>query len=165
MDAIKSTIIICLIAIASSGIVAQQSPQYSLYMFNKFAVSPGYAGLDEQIMLNNVIRQQWSGLLGSPRTRLFSVNAPVGMLHGGIGITAQHQAIGAHRQTSAKLTYAYHQRIARKTRAVIVPKSRPYDRRFARFCRSVPAAIAAYHCNGNRWYERPPRRMDQAAGA
>ena len=113
MDTTKTAIIICFTLALIGGTKAQQAAQTSLYYFNKYTITPAYVGLDDQIILDANIRQQWSGLIGAPKTQTITAHAPVGIIHGGIGLIIQNQTIGAHKQTAAKISYAYHQQINR----------------------------------------------------
>jgi len=88
--------------------VAQQSPQYSIYMFNKYAFNPSYAGLDNSISLTGVYRQQWAGLPESPKQQSVNVHTPFYFAGGGLGLAVENQTLGAQGQTSFALTYSYH---------------------------------------------------------
>lgn len=94
--------------------VAQQDVQYTNFMFSKFNYNPGYAGMSDGICLNALARQQWMGYKGTdgeggaPETYYFSVNAPVKLLLGGIGLNVTKDALGFESTTSVKLAYSFH---------------------------------------------------------
>ena len=86
---------------------AQQSPQYSLYMLNKYGINPAYGGLDNSLSVTGVVRKQWVNLEGSPFTQQLNVHMPLYLLRGGIGISLENDILGATRNTSAMVSYNY----------------------------------------------------------
>ena len=54
------------------GVSAQQDPQYTQYMYNTQVVNPGYAGSKEVLSFGALMRSQWVGLDGAPKTGTFS---------------------------------------------------------------------------------------------
>lgn len=54
---------------------AQQSPQYSHFVFNKFLINPAFAGIKKCADIKTGYRLQWIGFKGAPRTAFFSVNS------------------------------------------------------------------------------------------
>ncbi len=90
-----------------TAVMAQQSPQYSLFMLNPYATNPAYAGLENTLVATGVYRQQWSGLKGAPVTQHINAHLPLYVIHSGIGLKVENDAIGAHRTTQALLSYDY----------------------------------------------------------
>jgi type IX secretion system PorP/SprF family membrane protein len=90
-----------------SGIWAQQEVQYSLFSLNPFGYNPAYAGLEESLVANAVIRKQWAGLNGSPFSQQLNVHLPWYYLKGGVGFRLENDQIGAHRTTTYALAYDY----------------------------------------------------------
>ena len=86
---------------------AQQSPQYSLYMLNKYAINPAYGGLDNSLSFTGVVRKQWVNLEGSPFTQQINAHMPLYRLRGGIGISLENDILGASRNSTALLSYNY----------------------------------------------------------
>lgn len=93
-------------AFAAAGI-SQQSIQYSLYMLNKYAYNPAYAGMDNSLSITGVYRNQWVGLDGAPETRGINAHMPLYFAGGGIGFGVEGETIGSWRQTIATVTYDY----------------------------------------------------------
>ena len=93
---------------------AQQAPQYSIYMFNKYGFNPGYAGLDNSISLTGVYRQQWAGLPESPRQQSVNIHTPFYFANGGLGLSLDNETLGAQGQTNIALTYSYHLLLGRE---------------------------------------------------
>ena len=86
---------------------SQQPAQYSLYMLNKYAFNPAYAGMDNSLSFTGVYRNQWVGLEGAPETQGLNAHMPLYFLGGGVGFVAEKETIGSWRQTSAVATYSY----------------------------------------------------------
>ncbi len=85
----------------------QQNAQYSLYMLNKFAFNPAYAGLDHSLSLTGVYRGQWVGLEGNPSTAQVNVHMPLYILRGGLGLSFENDELGARQGTQFTLAYNY----------------------------------------------------------
>lgn len=91
----------------------QQEAQFSQFMFNTMAINPGYAGANGAICMNAFARQQWMGFKDpdgtstSPQTLLFSIDAPVKFLHGGLGAVISKDKLGYEDNTNVRLAYAY----------------------------------------------------------
>jgi type IX secretion system PorP/SprF family membrane protein len=67
-------------ALACTGMVrlsAQQLPQYSQYMMNKFLINPAVAGSEGYTAFNLTAREQWIGFEDSPRTYALSAQTRV----------------------------------------------------------------------------------------
>lgn len=86
---------------------AQQSQQYTMYMLNKYAFNPAYAGLDNSLSMTGVYRKQWVGLVGSPESQQVNAHLPFYYLRGGLGINIGNDVAGAERNTSATVSYNY----------------------------------------------------------
>ncbi|MCX6232850.1 MAG: type IX secretion system membrane protein PorP/SprF [Bacteroidetes bacterium] len=98
---------------ANTIIFAQQEAQFSQFMFNTMALNPGYAGSNGAICLNTFFRQQWAGFKDpdgsstAPQTILFTIDAPVKFLHGGLGAVISSDKAGFEKNTLFRLAYAY----------------------------------------------------------
>lgn len=93
---------------------AQQEAQFTQNMFTNMAINPGYAGINKQICITTLFRQQWTGFeddkgnKGAPQTILLTVDAPVRVLHGGLGLTVIKDKLGFEDNIGAKLAYSFH---------------------------------------------------------
>ena len=87
--------------------MAQQSPQYSMYMLNKYNYNPAYAGLDNSLSVTGVFRKQWVNLEGSPVTQNINAHMPFYYLNGGFGINLENDQLGVERNSSTTLSYNY----------------------------------------------------------
>lgn len=104
----KQIITFLFLVFACQLAVAQQSPQYSIYMFNKYGFNPGYAGLDNSVSLTGVYRQQWDGLPEGPKQQSVNVHTPFYFAGGGLGLSFENETLGAQGQSRFALTYSYH---------------------------------------------------------
>ena len=102
---IKITGIICFI---SSAIFAQQDPQYTQFMHVKQAYNPGYAGTSDALCFGALYRQQWVNFPGAPRTGIFTFDAAVQPLHGGVGLFVASDRLGNDNTVMARASYSFH---------------------------------------------------------
>ncbi|HRY33226.1 MAG TPA: type IX secretion system membrane protein PorP/SprF [Bacteroidales bacterium] len=91
---------------------AQQEAQFTQYMFNNMSINPAFAGSNEAICFTGLARQQWFGIKEggdnvAPRTFLVSLDAPVNILHGGLGATVFQDQLGFEKNVGLRLNYAY----------------------------------------------------------
>ena len=91
---------------------AQQDPQFSQYIFNNLSINPGYAGSNNAICATGLNRTQWIGFEGAPASTNLSVEAPVSMLHGGLGLNVLTEKIGNNQILGLNLAYAYRKSLA-----------------------------------------------------
>ena len=102
------SIAVLVLAIGSScGVLAQQDPLYSQYMFNTLAFNPAYAGSAEVFTLMALSRHQWVGFEGAPATQTFLAHSPLKKESMALGFTAVNDRIGPSRQTAFYGDYAY----------------------------------------------------------
>ncbi|KKK81533.1 hypothetical protein LCGC14_2812480 [marine sediment metagenome] len=107
---------------------AQQLPQYSQYMMNKFLINPAVAGSEGYTAFNLTAREQWIGLDDSPRTYAFSAQTRIlrnSFVSKGASVRRKRSSAsrsgkvglggyvfsdrsGIVSRTGFKLTYAYH---------------------------------------------------------
>lgn len=94
--------------------IAQQESGFSQYMFNQQIINPAYAGARGLTSFTSIIRSQWSGIEGAPRTQTFSFNTPITSKNLGLGFSILNDNIGPTNNTSVDLDFAYHLRLNRK---------------------------------------------------
>lgn len=98
----------CLAAIVIAATsFAQQDAQFSHNMFNKLAINPGYAGTSQAFCATAIYRQQWTGFPGAPKTFLFSGDATINAIRGGIGLTIVSDKLGFDNSFIGKLAYSF----------------------------------------------------------
>lgn len=108
-------LLLSLLVAVSVDIQAQQEPQFTQNMFNYMFVNPGYAGMRDGICASGIVRQQWVGLNNdmegnsiAPETFVMSVDAPIDILHGGVGLSIQRDKLAYSSNVGVKLGYSYH---------------------------------------------------------
>lgn len=75
----KYSFLIILALVVCSGVSAQQTPQYSQYMYNMSTVNPGYVYDQPDVISTGLLyRKQWVNIDGSPSSANVFVNVPVG---------------------------------------------------------------------------------------
>lgn len=96
--------------------VGQQDPQFTQYMHNIYFYNPGFAGANDAICATGLFRQQWLGFTETvngkennvaPQTMLFTIDAAIHPLRGGIGLVVYKDKLGYEENTGVKIGYAY----------------------------------------------------------
>jgi type IX secretion system PorP/SprF family membrane protein len=95
---------------------AQQLPQYTQYMLNDLAINPAVAGKDEYADVRSNNRYQWVGITDAPRTYMLTLHSPLKNRHMGLGTHIYTDIVGPTRRVGISLAYAYHIKIAKKTK-------------------------------------------------
>ena len=103
----KTILFISLITLSFGVSQAQQVPQFSQNMFNKLANNPAIAGSSESINATVLHRSQWMGFDGAPTTLNLSVEGPIPILSGGIGLNIVSDQIAEYSNLGLQLSYAY----------------------------------------------------------
>lgn len=104
---LKKLALFLLSILAGLSVFAQQEVMYTQYMFNGLAINPAYAGSHETISLSALVREQWKGIDGAPRTQTFGIHSPVRSQRMALGLLAIHDEIGVTEQAGVHLSYAY----------------------------------------------------------
>lgn len=119
----RKEIAFILFAIASAlSVKAQQTPQFTQFVFNQFAHHPAVAGSKPCLDMRLGYRTQWVGFDGRPITMWANAN---GQIQGknrkhlrtkhGIGGHVESDGSGPISKTKVYLAYAYHVPVGRKT--------------------------------------------------
>ncbi|MBL1280513.1 MAG: type IX secretion system membrane protein PorP/SprF [Fluviicola sp.] len=95
----KTLLLICILA-TSHLANAQQDEQLSLYMYNKLAFNPAYAGSRKALSAIAIGRFQWVNFDGAPNTQWFSIQAPLFQQAMGVGAHVVNDRIGNRTRTS-----------------------------------------------------------------
>ena len=106
---LRSLVLICiaLIWLKPTHIDAQQSIQWTQYVFNQYAINPAYAGLDRSLSITAGLRSQWSQFEGAPKTQLISAHLPLYFLGGAAGGMIVNDELGPFKRTAASISYNY----------------------------------------------------------
>lgn len=97
-----------LMLLAALKTQAQQSIQFTQYIFNSISVNPAYAGYKEEWFAQVGLRSQWAGWDGAPKTGSISIDGvldPVNRRHG-VGLQVTADKLGAQSATSAFANYS-----------------------------------------------------------
>ena len=89
------------------GAKAQQDAMYTQYMFNTLAVNPAYAGSRNVLSATTLVRTQWVGIEGAPRTQTLSLDAALPGKKVGLGLQIFNDRLGITKTTGAYASYAY----------------------------------------------------------
>ena len=88
--------------------MAQQLPQFTQYMFNKYAFNPAYAAVTPSWEATTNNRYQWSGITDAPRTFTLSAQGPMRKENIGLGGYLYTDNVGPTRRLGFQASYAYH---------------------------------------------------------
>ena len=99
--------ILLLLFLAGNQIIAQQSPQYTQYMFNEFVINPAIAGTNDYYQIRTNHRFQWTGLSDPPLTNTLSIYGPHAKLPMGFGVYFYNDVTGPTSRTGLTGAYAY----------------------------------------------------------
>ena len=86
---------------------AQQTPEYTQYMYNTMSINSGYTSSIENLEANLLYRSQWVGMEGAPKTANFSILAPFSYQRMGAGLNIVNDQIGPVSETLITGNYAY----------------------------------------------------------
>lgn len=98
-------------AAVASASFAQQDPQFTQYMFDRLSINPAVAGTSGQLCGTLLLRQQWTGFDGAPKTALLNVQAPITRISSGIGLSVYLDQLGQQKSTMARFSYSFHRKV------------------------------------------------------
>ena len=85
---------------------AQQDPQYTQYTYNMTIINPAYAGSTGYTSLGLLVRAQWIGIEGAPKTVVLSLHTPSGLATG-LGFSIVNNEIGPVNEDNIYADYSY----------------------------------------------------------
>lgn len=94
---------------------AQHDVHYSMFMFNKLAINPAYAGSKEVLTFAGHYRNQWQGITGAPQTFTLTGHMPLFKKRTGLGLSIIADKIGIVNTYYTDLSYAYRVRLDKHT--------------------------------------------------
>ncbi len=104
----KKILTIIAFALGSTAAFSQQDPQFSQFMYNKLFMNPGYAGMRQALCFTAIARQQWSGFDGAPQSGVFSADAFLPQIHGGVGLNIMYDKLGFENNMGYRVNYSFH---------------------------------------------------------
>ena len=99
-------IIFIVFLLLTIGLRAQQSVQYTQYMYTPSLINPAYTGLNGELQVSLLHRSQWVGVPGAPSSQTLLVTSPL-TSRVGIGFGIVRDQIGPANETNASLDISY----------------------------------------------------------
>lgn len=87
--------------------LGQESSQYSIFMGQKYALNPAYAGMESSLSITGIYRAQWQELAGSPTSRMIHANMPLYYVKGAGGIKLEQESFGVEKTIRGLISYNY----------------------------------------------------------
>lgn len=134
---------VCGLAVVSVAF-AQQDPQFTQYMFDRLSVNPAVAGTTGQLCATALLRQQWTGFDGAPKTGLLNAHMPINKISSGVGLSVYLDELGQQKSTFARFHYSFHRKIGAGTLGI-----------------GIYAGLGS-HALGRNWLARDPVADDSA---
>lgn len=106
----KKIVLILIVFIAySKATIAQQDPQYSMYMFNGLYHNPAYAGSKDALDVSGLYRNQWTGSFdgGAPQSATLAIHSPLAKKQYSLGVMVGYDHIGYTDTYSMLGMFAY----------------------------------------------------------
>ncbi|OFX25765.1 MAG: hypothetical protein A2033_15050 [Bacteroidetes bacterium GWA2_31_9] len=107
MKNLKIYIIVAILLTNVFNSFSQQDPMFTQYMFNTLAVNPGYAGSRGALNVTGLLRNQWVGIDGAPKTQTFFAHTPIINKNMAVGLSVVNDKIGPINQTFVYGDYSY----------------------------------------------------------
>ena len=134
-------IITFLFIVLSSGVFAQQLPDFSLFRENAFLYNPAVAGTDQASVINLSVRKQWTNIKSSPFTAVASYHTSLEQKNIGLGVSIFNDFIGPTSFTCISGSFAYNLVLSEFRRGVSNYKVLSFG---------LSAGLMQYRINGNQ---------------
>jgi type IX secretion system PorP/SprF family membrane protein len=112
----KNVYITAIIILNVFCVKAQQTPQFTQYMYNTISVNPGYAGSREALSIVGIHRSQWVGFGGGPTTQTLSIHSPLRNEKIGVGFSFINDKLGYENFNYMYLDLSYTINLSEKTK-------------------------------------------------
>ena len=106
MNVKLKVVLIGLVGLSFQTLFAQQDPQFTQYMYNTLGVNAAYAGSRGHVTATGLLRSQWVGLDGAPRSQTFTIDSPVSE-RVGLGLSIANDELGPSQETYIDLNFSY----------------------------------------------------------
>ncbi|MDX1476273.1 MAG: type IX secretion system membrane protein PorP/SprF [Saprospiraceae bacterium] len=100
-------IVSLLLLMPAMHLAGQQQGLYTMFMFNKLGLNPGYAGYHDHACVSAIYRSQWLGFEGAPESQMVSIQGPVNQQRIGLGLNLHRMSLGISSQVTLDGIYAY----------------------------------------------------------
>lgn len=94
---------------------SQQEKTYTQYLNYPTYINPAYAGSRETLQLFGLVRRQWVGIEGAPKSSSFSMNSPLNHYNLGVGLSINSDELGPEQTTEFGLDVSYQIQISQNT--------------------------------------------------
>ncbi len=98
-------------AASATVVYGQNDPMINHFMYHEHVYNPANAGNTKTINVGLLARQQWIGFKGAPSTQLLNAYGYIPKVKGGVGLVLVNDMLGNERSVTARLSYAYRQRV------------------------------------------------------
>lgn len=115
----KKLFTILAVAAAALHAQAQNEPVIAHFAYHSHVFNPAVSGSSRDIFVGALYRQQWVGFKEAPSTFLLNAYGYIPKIKGGVGLVIQNDMLGKQRFTTAKVSYAYSQRLNDRARLSI----------------------------------------------
>ncbi len=99
--------LVLMLTIAACGVRAQQDPMFTQHFTNQLIVNPAYSGSRDGLSMVALVRHQWTGFSGAPRTQTFSLHSPLRNSNSNLGLSFVHDKLGITERYALNGAYAY----------------------------------------------------------
>ena len=103
MKTLSLMILLC----SSLYVYGQQEQMVTQFMYNKMSLNPAFAGHEKYTGITMMVRDQWNGFPGAPKTQMLSVNLPRFSNKLGVGFNLRNNQIGIFRNLTYSGIYSY----------------------------------------------------------
>ncbi|MBP6091171.1 MAG: type IX secretion system membrane protein PorP/SprF [Crocinitomicaceae bacterium] len=116
-------LLVVVFIVFSCSLFSQQMPQYSQWSTNHFALNPAHAGIKSCLEVHSLVRLQWIGFDGAPKSGFFNLSLPLPAkrqhflsARQGFGIRFEADQIGPYFTNRYGVSYAGHFNFSQNTR-------------------------------------------------
>ena len=107
----KKLFTILAVIVFALNLKAQNEPVIAHFAYHSHVFNPAVSGSSRDIFAGALYRQQWVGFKEAPSTFLLDAYGYISKIKGGVGLVIQNDMLGKQRFTTAKVSYAYSQRL------------------------------------------------------
>jgi type IX secretion system PorP/SprF family membrane protein len=98
---------VILFSISGDQLFAQQYPQFTQFMLNRYSLNPAYGGLESSLSITTGLRTQWTPFEGAPKTQFVNAHLPLYILNGSVGMSVENEQLGAFKRLLMTMSYNY----------------------------------------------------------
>ncbi len=101
----QGLLILLLITLYSTKGYCQQTPQYSMQMYNIYQSNVAFAGIEDNLNVFGYYRTQWQGVTDNPKQYQINATLPMHILNGGVGAKIEAYQNGAESVSRVSVSY------------------------------------------------------------